>query len=145
VNQTRFDTQQARTAEQYENAKPIGEVLETIADQGKRARASTAGEYRVRRPTRSERLNRALAELRPAAFKVHQLLWTWRGAPARGRLPFFTFHSLSKFCCLTRPTVRDAFRELVQKGCIERLPYDAHMKNALYKLVPIRAIKKPDF
>lgn len=130
-----------------ETAERISEVL----DSGKRAQAvSQTGSgddledgqgYRVRGgPTRSERLNRALVELSPSAFKVHTLLWKWRGAPARGLLPFFTIHSLSKFCNLTRPTVRSGLVELVRKGWIQRLGYNCHVKNALYRLVPIRKV-----
>ena len=100
-------------------------------------------EYRVRSPTRSERMNRALKELRPAAFKVHMLIWMWRGAPARGTLPFFTIRSLERFCNLTRPTVRKAFDELVDKRYIVRLPYNKHNKNTLYRLVGVRKIPKP--
>ena len=91
-------------------------------------------------PTNSERMNRALKELGKSAFKVHTLLWKWRGAPARGKLPFFTIHSLSTFCSLTRPTVRSAVRELVRKGWIQKLGYSVHKKNELYKLIPIRDV-----
>lgn len=132
----------------------LGDALTGFLDRGnrgggeKRKYNKSSGkdngkEYRVRTPTRSERMNRALKELRPAAFKVHALIWTWRGAPARGNLPFFTIRSLEKFCNLTRPTVRKAFDELVDKGYIIRLPYNSHSKNALYKLVPVRKIPKP--
>ena len=131
--------------------KPLGEALKDFLDRGNRQTKtnknpgksksqSTAGEYRVRTPTRSERLNRALKELRPAAFKVHMLIWTWRGAPAKGNLPFFTIRSLGKFCSLTRPTLRKAITELVDKGWIQKLPYNAQCKNTLYRLIPIRKI-----
>ncbi len=132
----------------------FGEVLRDVLDKGERhvkanpkSKELSAGEdgkeYRVRSPTRSERLNRALKELRPAAFKVHMLIWTWRGAPARGTLPFFTIRSLEKFCNLTRPTVRKAFDELTSKGWIIRKGYNCHHKNALYSLVPVRKIPRP--
>lgn len=94
-------------------------------------------------PTNSARMNRALRELGPSAFKVHTLLWKWRGAPARGHLPFFTIHSLSKFCGLSRPTVRSVLLELVGKGWIQRLKYNKHSKNALYRLIPIRDVGLP--
>ena len=93
-----------------------------------------------RSPTRSERMNRALVELGLAAFKVHALIWTWRGAPARGNLPFFTIRGLQKFCNLTRPTIRKALDELTGKGWIARLPYNCHHKNTLYRLVAVRKI-----
>ena len=132
----------------------LGEVLRDYLDKGERhgegkpkSKEVPAGddgkEYRVRSPTRSERLNRALRELRPAAFKIHALIWEWRGAPARGTLPFFTIRSLEKFCNLTRPTVRKAFDELTSKGWIVRKVYNCHHKNALYSLVPVRKIPKP--
>lgn len=98
------------------------------------------GEFRRRSPTRSERMNRALSELGLSAFKVHALIWTWRGAPARGTLPFFTIRSLEKFCNMTRPTVRRALGELTSKGWIVRLPYNCHHKNTLYRLVAVRKI-----
>lgn len=101
------------------------------------------GEYRVRSPTRSERMNRALAELGLSAFKIHALLWTWRGAPSRGELPFFTIHSLGKFCHLSRPTVRVGLDELSRKGWIARRNYNKHHKNALYGLVGIRKVPRP--
>ncbi len=132
----------------------FGEVLKDILDKGQRHGKSNpkskelpAGddgkEYRVRSPTRSERMNRALKELRPAAFKIHMLIWTWRGAPAKGTLPFFTIRSLEKFCNLTRPTVRKAFDELTSKGYIIRCEYNKHHKNALYRLVNVRKIPRP--
>lgn len=133
----------------------IGEVLRDVLDKGERhGNSKTTGnesidrdkgkEYRVRSPTRSERMNRALRELRPAAFKIHALIWEWRGAPARGTLPFFTIRSLEKFCNLTRPTVRKAFDELTSKGWIVRNKYNCHHKNALYSLVPVRKIPRPE-
>ena len=100
-------------------------------------------EYRVRSPTNSERLNRALAELGSSAFKVHLLIWKWRGAPSRGTLPYFTIRSLEKFCNMTRPTVRVALAELVRKGWIVRQKYNVHHKNTLYSLVAIRKIPRP--
>lgn len=100
-------------------------------------------EYRVRKPTNSERMNRSLAELSLSAFKIHTLIWQWRGAPARGTLPFFTIHSLRRFCHLTRPTIRRALLELVSKGWIVRHKYNSHHKNALYALVPVRKIPRP--
>ncbi len=144
-----------RYARHYANEMPrVGEVLKDVLGIGERkGNTRTKGnesiaedngkEYRVRSPTRSERLNRALKELRPAAFKIHALIWEWRGAPARGTLPFFTIRSLEKFCNLTRPTVRKAFDELTSKGWIVRKVYNCHHKNALYNLVPVRKIPKP--
>ncbi len=133
----------------------IGDVLKDVLDKGERhgkakpksnngLDGDNGKEYRVRSPTRSERMNRALKELRPAAFKIHALIWEWRGAPARGILPFFTIRSLEKFCNLTRPTVRKAFDELTIKGWIIRSDYNCHHKNALYRLVPVRKIPRPD-
>lgn len=133
---------------------PLGEALSESLDRGSRSRRPVrdllddsedpAGrEYRARTPTNSERLNRGLAELRPGAFKVHLLLWKWRGAPARGVLPFFTIHSLAKFCRLSRPTVRLALRELLRKGWIRPEKYNKHHKNTLYRLVPIRKVPAP--
>lgn len=118
----------------------IGDLIPEVLDSGSRSPDVVNGDSRPRRPTNSERLNRALVELRPSAFKVHTLLWKWRGAPARGRLPFFTIHSIAKFCELTRPTVRAAVRELLEKGWILGLGYNKHHKNELYKLVPIREV-----
>ena len=133
---------------------PQGEVIPEVLDRGSRRRRPVKGlledfedsdvcEYRARTPTNSERLNRALAELSLSAFKVHTLIWKWRGAPARGTLPFFTIRSLEKFCHLTRPTIRVALRELTSKGWIERLPYNKHHKNTLFRLVPVRKIPPP--
>lgn len=133
---------------------PIGEVIPEVLDRGGRSRRPVGdlldddekvgqGEYRVRSPTRSERLNRALKELGPSAFKIHQLLWTWRGAPARGLLPFFTIHSLAKFCGSSRPTVRAGLKELIYKGWIRAEGYNKHHKNTLFRLVPIRKVRPP--
>lgn len=132
----------------------VGDVLRPPLDRGSREKTplgvpdddlkgGTKGDYRVRTPTRSERLNRALKELGPSAFKIHQLLWTWRGAPAKGLLSFFTIHSLAKFCSLTRPTVRSGLTELRRKGWIQKLPYNVHHKNALYRLEAIRKVPRP--
>ncbi len=131
-----------------------GEVLRVPLDRGSRERDTrassgeqqtegTKGEYRLRTPTNSERLNRALIELGSAAFKIHVLLWKWRGAPARGLLPFFTFYSLSRFCSLSRPTVRKAVQELLRKGWIRPKKYNKHHKNTLYELVGIRKVPAP--
>lgn len=122
----------------------VGEVLAEYLDHGDRLK-STARGGRVRRfPTNSERLNRALVELRPSAFKVHTLIWKWRGAPSRGTLPFFTIRSLEKFCAMTRPTIRTALNELTSKGWVQRLGYNKHHKNTLYKLVAIRDVPGGD-
>lgn len=118
------------------HTRPVKDVLEDFED-------SSLKEYRARSPTNSERLNRALTELSLSAFKVHALIWKWRGAPARGTLPFFTIHSLHKFCNLTRPTVRVALRELTKKGWIKRAAYNKHYKNTLFSLVPIRKVPGP--
>ena len=133
---------------------PLGEVIPEVLDRGARRKRSVKDvledledspgrEYRARSPTNSERLNRALVELSLSAFKVHTLIWKWRGAPARGTLPYFTIRSLEKFCHLTRPTIRVALRELSLKGWIERMPYNKHHKNTLFRLVPVRKIPPP--
>lgn len=133
---------------------PLGELIPEVLDRGDRRRRSVEDlladqddppgrEYRARSPTNSERLNRALAELGSSAFKVHILLWKWRGAPARGVLPFFTIHSLAKFCRLSRPTVRVGLRELMHKGWIRPEGYNKHHKNTLFRLVPIRKVPAP--
>ena len=133
---------------------PMGEAVSEVLDRGSRRRRSVRDllneiddppgrEYRARTPTNSERLNRALAELRPSTFKVHILLWKWRGGPARGLLPFWTIHSLARFCSLSRPTVRVALRELLRKGWIRSEGYNKHHKNTLYRLVPIRQVPPP--
>lgn len=133
---------------------PIGDLVPGVLDSGSRRKKDLRGlleddddldpkEYRVRTPTNSERLNRALTELPPAAFKIHILVWKWRGAPARGTLPFFTIRSLEKFCHLTRPTIRQALRLLERRGWVERLPYNPHHKNTLFRLVPIRKVPPP--
>lgn len=125
------------------NMSRIGELLPGVLEAGRRAK-EVRGKPHVRlSPTNSERMNRALRELEPAAFKIHMLLWKWRGAPGPGRLPFFTIHGLSRFCSLTRPTIRSGVRELVGKGWIRKRGYNKHVKNELYGLVPIRDVKKP--
>lgn len=124
-------------------AQPIGEVLSECLDSGSRGKDGVQKTYRVRYPTNSERLNRALVELGLSAFKVHVLIWKWRGAPARGTLPFFTIRSLEKFCHLTRPTIRVALDELTAKGWIVRKKYNPRHKNTLYSLVAIRDIPAP--
>ncbi|MBA7658238.1 hypothetical protein ES703_66187 [subsurface metagenome] len=132
----------------------IGDLVPGVLDSGKRRRrplreffddeeVPPGREYRARTPTNSERLNRALAELSASACKIHLLLWKWRGAPARGLLPFFTIHSLSRFCKLSRPTVRMALRELMHKGWIRPEPYNKHHKNTLFRLVSIRKVPPP--
>ena len=99
---------------------------------------------RVRRsPTNSPRLNRALMELTTGEFKVHMLLWKWRGAPARGKLPFFTIKGVGRFCNLTRPTVRIAITGLVRKGWIQRLGYNSRDKNELFRLTALDDIQRP--
>jgi len=118
--------------------RTIGELLPGVLDSGQREKTVESRPRKKLSPTNSERMNRALLELGPSAFKVHLLLWKWRGAPARGKLPFFTIHSLAKFCNLSRPTVRMSLRELHNKGWIQKLEYDKHAKNALYRLCPIR-------
>lgn len=132
----------------------IGDLIPGVLDSGSRQRRTVRDvledsddepqkEYRVRSPTNSERLNRALTELSSSAFKIHILVWKWRGAPARGTLPFFTIHSLGRFCKMSRPTVRLGLKELTRKGWIERLPYNKHHKNTLYRLIPIRKVPRP--
>jgi len=122
------------------NLSRIGDLVPGVLESGKRQRLVTSKPCKRLSPTNSERMNRALLELGPSAFKIHTLLWKWRGAPAKGHLPFFTIHSLAKFCSMSRPTVRTGLVELVAKGWIQRLKYNAHIKNALYRLVPIRDI-----
>lgn len=128
----------------------IGDVLESgaralspVVDSKRKTRGGRRRSARRLSPTNSERMNRALVELSPSAFKIHCLLWKWRGAPARGHLPFFTIHSLNKFCSLTRPTVRRALGELVSAGWIDRDGYNPHHKNALFRLVAIRDVPFP--
>ena len=41
---------------------------------------------------------------------------------------------------MSRPTVRAGLGELNCKGWIQKLPYNKHAKNALYRLIPIRDI-----
>lgn len=126
-----------------EGLRRVGELLPGVLETGRRARSRRGSGRRRLSPTNSERMNRALAELGPSAFKVHVLLWKWRGAPARGLLPFFTIHSLARFCGCTRPTVRAALAELRRGGWIRGCGYDAHEKNELYRLVPIRLVPSP--
>jgi len=129
----------------------ISELLPAILDKGSRVQSVDFADVLdsgdvVRKsrkrlsPTNSERMNRALLELGPSAFKIHMLLWQWRGAPARGLLPFFTVRSPSRFCSLPRPTVRSGVRELICKGWIQKHGYNKHAKNELYRLIPIRDI-----
>lgn len=126
------------------NTHRIGDVLKSVLDQGKRTKkVKEVGRKRLF-PTNSERMNRALKELGTSAFKIHMLLWQWRGAPAKGNLPFFTIHSLAKFCALTRPTVRSGVKELVRKGWIQKQGYSKHHKNELYRLIPIRDVAEVD-
>lgn len=94
-------------------------------------------------PTRKHRLNRALVELSHPAFKVHTLLWEWRGSAAKGNLPFFTLKSLGRFCGADRNVIRRAIAELSSKGWIAPGQYDCHKKNSLYRLVPIEEIRVP--
>lgn len=132
----------------------LGEALSECLDVGSRSKRPVKDllgdvegpkkrEYRVRSPTNSERLNRALVELNSGAFKVHTLLWKWRGWPAKGLLPFFTVHSLSRFCKMTRPTVRSGLDELIEKGWIRSEGYNVHHKNTLFRLVNIRDVPAP--
>lgn len=123
------------------NCSRLGELLGGVLEVGKREKRVSGRRVKKLSPTNSERMNRALVELGVSAFKVHTLLWKWRGAPAKGQLPFFTIHSLSKFCALSRPTVRVALAELVAKGWIDRAGYNAHHKNSLFRLVPIRDVQ----
>ncbi len=122
------------------NVSSIGELIPKVLDVGERRRKIGRKSRKKLSPTNSERMNRSLVELGPSAFKIHMLLWQWRGAPARGLLPFFTIHSLSRFCGLSRPTVRTGLMELVAKGWIRRERYNARCKNSLYRLVPVRDI-----
>lgn len=122
------------------NLNSIGELIPGVLDSGRRERKVDRGPRKRLSPTNSERMNRALRELGPSAFKIHMLLWKWRGAPAKGLLPFFTIHSLSKFCNLSRPTIRGGLVELERLGWIERLTYNTHVKNSLYRLIPIRDV-----
>lgn len=122
------------------NLSSIGELLPGVLEKGERQSRVNSRPRKRLSPTNSERMNRSLKELGPSAFKIHTLLWKWRGAPARGLLPFFTIRSLGKFCSLTRPTVRAGLRELVRKGWIRKQGYNKHVKNELYRLVPIRDI-----
>ena len=154
ASERRFRRMAARQAERTVETSSLGESISDLLGRGSRGRPpeipvpgdSGHGpdrDYRLRTPTRSEGLNRSLVELSSAAFKIHLLIWEWRGAPARGLLPFFTIHSLSKFCSMSRPTVRSALKELTGKGWIVRLPYNKHHKNALYRLVPVRKVPAP--
>lgn len=152
-------TDQTRRRGEFEDLRgvgptAIGDLVPGVLDSGARRKRPVRDllddeeiplgrEYRARSPTNSERLNRALAELGSAAFKVHLLLWKWRGAPARGLLPFFTIHSLSRFCRLSRPTVRMALRELMHKGWIRPERYNKHHKNTLFRLVSVRKVPAP--
>ena len=122
------------------NLSSIGELLPGVLERGKRHTKAVQKHIKRLSPTNSERMNRALKELSSSAFKIHMLLWKWRGAPAKGMLPFFTIHSLSKFCSMTRPTVRSGLRELVRLGWIQKLGYNKHIKNELYRLIPIRDV-----
>ena len=137
------------------SVKSIGELIPGVLEAGDRHMEGTerpiestrkVGSKSQKRlyPTNSERMNRALSELSCSAFKIHTLLWQWRGAPARGCLPFFTVHGLCKFCSLTRPTIRAGVKELVGKGWIQKQGYNKHHKNELYSLVPIRDVVKVD-
>lgn len=123
------------------NMSSIGELLPGVLDRGERKSKVDRKPRQRLSPTNSERMNRALVELGPSAFKIHTLLWKWRGAPSRGTLPFFTIHSLSKYCTMSRPTVRSGLRELVYKGWIGKLGYNKHHKNELYRLIPIRDVR----
>lgn len=122
------------------NLQSLKELIPGVLERGERQKKITGKSRERRSPTNSERMNRALKELSGSAFKIHTLLWKWRGAPAKGHLPFFTIHGLGKFCMMTRPTVRSGLRELVEKRWIEKLKYNVHTKNALYRLVAIREI-----
>jgi len=135
LNQDRYVKPGAR------DLQSIGELLPGVLERGKREhKPHKVHRFRLS-PTNSERMNRALKELGPSAFKIHTLLWKWRGAPSRGLLPFFTIHSLAKFCGLSRPTVRSGLLELTQKGWIEKLGYNVHEKNELYRLTPVREVR----
>lgn len=122
------------------NMSRLSDLLPGVLDAGKRESGKVLKVRHRLFPTNSERMNRALKELGPSAFKIHTLLWKWRGAPAKGSLPFFTVHSLSKFCSLTRPTVRSGLKELTRLGWIQKQGYNSHHKNELYRLIPIRDV-----
>lgn len=135
------------------NSQSVGEILTRLVsrlggvkdgclDRGMRETGKRRGQSFRLTPTNSERLNRSLKELGPSAFKIHTLLWQWRGAPAKGHLPFFTVSGLSKFTSMSRPTVRSGLMELVEKGWIQKLGYDKHHKNELFRLIGIREVKE---
>ncbi len=94
-------------------------------------------------PTHRERRNRALKELSGNAYKVHDLLWTWRGAEARGFTPFETDISLAYFLGTDVKVIKRAKEELTVKGWVEFGQYDKHGKNRKAYLVPIRKVPKP--
>ncbi|MBA7690474.1 hypothetical protein ES703_99002 [subsurface metagenome] len=125
------------------NLSQIGELLPGVLEAGRREKKVERKPRKKLSPTNSERLNRAFMELGKSAFMIHILLWKWRGAPAKGLLPFFTIHSLSRFCRMSRPTVREGLQELECKGWIRKLKYNKHAKNALYRLIPIRDVPLP--
>lgn len=126
------------------NQSKIGDLVQPFVERGPREKDISRKVRKRLSPTNSARLNRTLKELSPSAFKIHTLLWKWRGAPARGMLPYFTIHSLAKFCSLTRPTVRRGLTELRDKGWIRRMGYNWHEKSELYRLIPIRQVPVPD-
>ncbi len=142
-----LEKEQRRASEKRALAESyVTEMSEKISESLDRGTRTVGSDetWRVRHgPTRKERFNRALKELRPSAFKVHMLMWEWRGAPAKGNLPFFTIRSLSDFCHLTRPTIRAALEELEGKHWVVRGDYNVHYKNAQYRLVPIRRVPLP--
>ena len=152
--QAEFDKAQKKRAVFAESVAETAREVKASLDRGKRRKRRGSplpgasgggdnGEYRAKSPTNSERMNRSLAELGLSAFKIHTLIWQWRGAPSRGKLPFFTIRSLERFCHLTRPTIRRALAELTAKGWIVRFKYNTHHKNALYTLCPCRKIPRP--
>jgi len=122
------------------NLKSIGELLPGALESGRRVVEAEGGGRKKLCPCNSERMNRALGELGLSAFKIHTRLWKWRGAPAKGVLPFFTIHSLARCCAMSRPTVRGGLEELVSKGWIRPGSYNKHNKNRLYRLVAVRDI-----
>ncbi len=135
---------------------PQGENDEVPFDKGPRAKGQARippgpakrGQKKLREErgsTYSARWNRGQDELSIWAFGIMVQLWIWRGAAAKGDLPYFTDKSLAKFFHTDVKVVKRAKRELISLGWVKCKPYDCHHKNTLYELIALRKVPVPEW